>query len=947
MKSIVSSSTKYSINIIFFLLLFICIPSNVFGAVNDESEELVAPSGYEVIDRGTYQLYLPDDSAASGSISKSLKTDTTNVEEVGERGNSNGYVEPELIVPALDDNEAFPFDTYENRTIFHGIEPFEYIPINFIVDPGYNDHYYNAEYYEKLAGESLSVLNNALDKYDPNIDTFRAIYSPDNGLLNSVFPVGTPREITLLLDKNSYFAEGLTLDVEEWWERAAYGNEKTGGPATASFQRSYGLTESQQEMATLTHGFGLGISTEFTSKAFAVEFKVGVSLNYNYSDSRSYAFSRTINEANTESFTKPFGTIAGANPYKWAVYNLVTQSKVNFTQANHFHELSKAFENDLDDYGLRPDKNSYVIKMVNKGYATMEVPIYPEDSLLEVPSNVRVDSSFADLTTTLSWDQTSDPNVDGFIVYKNDSIAALIQDPTVTSWLDVNVEPEKNNVYWIKSYHEDTLFDNRTLYKTVSRPSNEVFGKVELTAASLRDIIQTSCSIPFSWEDDQLPAGERTYYRVYIGNPDAGGEEVGTFEGTDASVNISAELYDVLVENNNVDFYIGKEVLYNDKLIKSPTSKIANNFSVTETAFLFTKTGFNGECVAVSKGQKISDVSSIDFPNNSLSSLLVRGDVYVTLHKDKSYGGLTQTIFGNATFRDLDSKEIGANTVSSLEVQEKKDGVYLFTGSQYMGDMLFKSRNNDGITSFDDIQADIGFPNDDLSSVKVVGPYALITYQYKGYDGEVSWFNDGGDKTLDDRDIGDNRASAIKIVKGEGVHFFKDKNFKGEHNRYNNWLLCGLITKDGCEGGFPNDALSSVLVIGDWAAVLYEHMNYEGSMSSYKDGSKWLSGSNVGKNQVSSFMILPKGVYLFKDKNYNPLNTYKRITKVGAYSTTEEVGITEGSLSSIYIVGDYKATLYTRTNFGGTSQLFTVSDKDLSDNPVGNNNVKSLTVEEK
>ncbi|MEI5907922.1 hypothetical protein WAK64_12735 [Bacillus spongiae] len=934
-------ANKLSYFIFSTLIVLLLIPMNVFAQSDSEVD---APEGYEGIDRGTYEVYIPEDQVESNTT-KSLPKSSFRLLEAEEKSSNNGYVEPDLFVPALEENEAFPVDTYENRTIFHGIDPEQYIPINFIVDAGKRDHYYNADYYEELAGQPLSVLNNALDKYDPDIDTFRAVYSPSSGLLNSTFPLGTPQEITLLLDKNSYFAEGLTLDIEEWWERDRYGIEKTGGTTNVSYDRSWGLSEEQQEEAALTHGFGLGTSFEYTNDTLiAGEFTVGVTLEYTYEDSRTFAFARSVEESNSRALDKTFGEKAGSSPYKWAVYNLVTQSKVNYNSGKNFHELTKAFENDLDDYGLRPDKNSYNVQMVNEIYATMEVPMYEKDPNLEVPTNVQADSSFKELTTNLSWDPVSDPNVHGYIVYKNDSVAAYIQDPTVTSWLDVNVEPNKSNEYWIESYHESNLFNSETLYKTVSLQSEKVDETVELNAASLKDIVQTTCSIPFSWEDDQLPAGERTYYRVYVGNPDTDGEEVGIYEGTDAAVNISSELYDLLVENQNKDYYIVKEVLYNDRLIKSPSSKIANNFTVTDTAFLFSKTGFNGECISVSEGQNVADVTSLDFPDNQLSSLLVRGDVYVTLSKDKNYDGLSQTIFGNATFRDLDSKEIRANTVSSLKVKEKKDGVYLFSGSNYMGDLKFKSRSSDGISSFNDISADIGFANNDLSSVKTVGPYALVTYEDKDYGGEVSWFNEGGDKTLDDRDIGDNTTSSIKVIRGEGVHLFRKVNFKGDHIVSKNFN-CGNITK--CNGGLPNDTLSSVIVIGDYGVALFKHTNYEGNMSSYKDGTKDLRGSNVGNDSVSSYKVFGKGVYLFKDKNYNPNNTYVKITSPGEFSTTEELGLTEGTLSSIFIVGDFKATLYTRTNFGGTSQLFTVSDKDLSNNTVGDNTVKSLIVEEK
>ncbi|NBI31209.1 fibronectin type III domain-containing protein [Chengkuizengella marina] len=927
--------------------LFLLITMNLFTPTEVNAEE-----GYVMIDRGTYQVYFPEETVAIESMNnKDLKT-TKELESTTKNLNSassSGYVEPDLVVPALEENEAFQFDTYENRTTFQGIDPVDYIPINFIVDPGFNDHYYNADYYEELSGQHISILNQALNDYDPGIDTFLAIYSPDIGLLNSTFPLGTPGEITLLLNKHSYFAQGLTLDVEEWWELARYGNAKTGGPSHVSFQRSYGLIESQQETATLTHGFGVETSFEYQNQPLGVGWSAGINLSYNFADTRSYAFTRTVQASTTETFTFDFGTIAGANPYKWAVYNLVTQTKVNYSNAHNYSQLGDAFEN-LDDYGLRPDMNSYIVKMVNQTYATMEVPIYQVDVSLEAPQNVVANSDFRNLTTTLSWDPVTDPDVEGFIVYKNDSIDGIIFDPSRTSWIDAEVEPEKSNVYWIKSFREDFFFDTRTIFKTVSLASNTVVEEVALTSGNFGKMI-LGCSIPFAWEDDQIPSGERTYYRIYIGDPARGGIEVGVFEGTDASVNISPELYDVLVENRNEDFYIVKEVLYNGRLIQSPTSTMANHFTVTETAFLFSNTGFNGDCITVSKGQEINLNDNTYHFENDLSSMLVQGNIYVSLFPDLNFGGYAQTIFtedGLANIRDLNQDTlIRQDTVSSIKVGEQKDGVYFFSGSDYGGVMTFRDNNTDGVKNYTFMNQDISTPdglaNDDLSSVKVIGPYALVVYEHSEYNGKLTVIKeDYGDPNLVNHDM-DNKTSTARMFKGVGVYFFNDFDFRGDYVRVDNNLGCGYV--GNC--GMANDRLSSVLTIGSRGVALYEHMNYEGKVQAirHRDNNLGSSG-NVGDNKVSSFKIVGKGVYLFKDNNYDINGGYDKITSPGEYTTTDALGFQDNTLSSIFVV-DMKATLFRDTNFRGTSEEFTGYDASLGDNTIGNDTVSSIIVEER
>ncbi|NDI34635.1 beta/gamma crystallin family protein [Chengkuizengella sediminis] len=951
--------------IICVISLSILMTISVFDAVKVNA----VSDGFVEIDYGDYRLYIPEETVAVDLEAKGLNgaSDLS----------SNEYEHPDLNIPAFTGNEVFPDDTYESRSIYRGIEPWEYIPVNFdIFMDGANGHYYNSDYYEGLEGKPLSELNNALNEYDPFIDTFKSIYDPGTHQFLDVFPLmgDTPEQLTLLLDKNSYFAEGLTLDVEEWWDLTQQDGRIGGGETTYSIRQEWGLTESQQESALLTHGFGVDIGAEYRvgDPISGTGWSASIDLSYEYSDARGYAFTRTVESARTEDISYTFGQFSGQNDYKWAVYGLVTRTKVNYTSGLHFSELDNVFVEDLDDYGLRPDMNSYVTQMENSMHIAVERPIYQVDPGLERPQNLVAKSDFRDLTTTLSWDQVTDPNVEGFAVYKNDMVALYITDPTRTSWIDTEVEPDKNNTYYVKSIKTDYFFDIRRPYTTLSLSSNVVSVRTELTAPIFR-AMTVGCSIPFVWTDDQIPTGERTYYKLYIGDPALGGIFMGSYEGTDTSVNISSELYDVLLANQNEDFYIVKEVIYNGRLIQSPATGIPNHFTVTETAFLFSNTGFNGDCVTVSKDQRINLSGRAYNFDNDLASMLVQGNIYVRLFPEVNFEGYTQTIFteedGFAQVRDFDDMIIGVDNASSIWVLGQQNGVYLFSGSDYTGELKFLEYVGEwwdvGINEYNYKVLNDIIGEDTISSVKVKGPYAVALYEHRNFLGTVSVIKEDWGESISR--VGDNQTSSLRLFYDGnpnfgGVWLFREPNFSGENKFYRlePRLLNGFGYENGeceflgsCDGGFGS--VSSVLTIGDFGVALYQNNSYGGRVQAirHRDAVVGSHASNIGDNEASSFKIFGKGVYLMNDANYTRDGGYVKIDSPGEYRSTDWIGFQENTLSSIFVVG-YKATVYDDIGFGesGTSEVFidkpsgTRYDPDLSDNTIGNNAASSIVVEE-
>ncbi|NDI34638.1 peptidase inhibitor family I36 protein [Chengkuizengella sediminis] len=964
--------SSFMICVMFFIFL---LTMNVSAATEVNAQER---EGYIMFDRGTYQVYYPEETIDIESNLKSpnlksidLKSTnlkSTNLDNNVESGNSNSvYVEPDLVIPALKANDPMPIDTYENRTSFRGIEPETYIPVNFIIDSKYfpnNDM-------------MLSVLNDALNDKDPNVDTFIGVYDPVTESVTNYFPMQATNKITLLLNKHSYFAQNLTLDLEEWWARGAnnYGNSD-GVPISKTIERTFGVEDSRQNSVTITHGTGVDINTQNGGKVKVgiaeINWSVGFTFSYNYTNSNINSFTRTYHSSQKDVFTAHFGTKFPGTQYKWAVYDLVTRTKVNYSNADHFSELDDAFNN-IDNYGLTPDMSSYMTEIKNSVYSVVEVPVYEVDPSLEMPQNLTAAQDFKNLTITLNWDAVSEDSVAeagvdpkenngkvaGYFVYKNGHLAGTIFDPTRTSWTDLNVEPGKANTYWLRSFSNNEYTITRYFYRQISPPSNTVSETVKLNGAQFKSMV-IGCSIPFDWADDQIPAGERTYYAIYIGNPASGGKEVGKFEGKDASVNISPELYDLLKENSNQEFYIVKEVLYNNQLIQSSATKIPNHFTVTETAFLFSKAGFNGDCVTVSKDQSVNlSQTGYDF-DNKLSSMLVQGNIWLVLFPQANYGGYSQAFFtdegGYAHIRDFDEMIIGSNTVSSIKVREKWHGAYMFDGPDFSGSFdLYNdeqfARDSGGHQANDWMgyqRGDAYFKKDDsISSVKVVGPYAVALYENYNWSGAYALVKeDYGGPNLNSNI--DNKASSISVFHGEGVWLFDVQTYRGNYKRF---LPVDANTPYNCrhssnECGFPGDTLSSVLVIGDYGVALYEHPDYIGRVQAVTNFDQYSGSSgDVGDNLMSSFRVFPKGVYLGQELNFRPGSSVI-VKDPGNYSFVEKIGLTDNSLSSMFVVGNYKVTLYRDPVYKGESKVIYGWLGDFRSDPIGNDTVSSLKIEE-
>ncbi len=262
------------------------------------------------------------------------------------------------------------------------------------------------------------------------------------------------------------------------------------------------------------------------------------------------------------------------------------------------------------------------------------------------------------------------------------------------------------------------------------------------------------------------------------------------------------------------------------------------------------------------------------------------------------------------------------------------EGVYLFSDSGYRGRCSkFTSDASDLRIWYVD--------NDHASSILIVGDYEATVYEHMNFEGVSRTFTES-DMDLTDNSF-NNRISSIVIgVKGdagncgdgtsEGVYLYSDIWFTGR---------CSRFTADASDLRIwyvDNDHASSIKIVGDYEATLYEHMNFEGVSRTFTK-SDYNLASDFFSDRASSIVVGVKGdagncgdgtaegVYLYSDAGY----TGRCSTFTGDASDLRIWYVDNDHASSIKIVGDYEATVYEHMNFEGASRTFTESDDDLAD----------------
>jgi hypothetical protein len=177
--------------------------------------------------------------------------------------------------------------------------------------------------------------------------------------------------------------------------------------------------------------------------------------------------------------------------------------------------------------------------------------------------------------------------------------------------------------------------------------------------------------------------------------------------------------------------------------------------------------------------------------------------------------------------------------------------------------------------------------------------------------------------------------------------FFMDVNFSG-----------GCVTLDVAAYpksfaiGLPNDSTSIRVSAGEQAFLCRDN-SYGGQCQIVTSDIAGLTNQPVGSDQISSLKVQTRGTVnactpgalqasFFADSNFSGLCVTRRL---GNYPNSIAVGLPNDSISSIRIGTNAQAFVCRDDYYGGRCQIVTGDIADLSNQPVGNDQISSLKVQ--
>lgn len=148
--------------------------------------------------------------------------------------------------------------------------------------------------------------------------------------------------------------------------------------------------------------------------------------------------------------------------------------------------------------------------------------------------------------------------------------------------------------------------------------------------------------------------------------------------------------------------------------------------------------------------------------------------------------------------------------------------------------------------------AQMGFPNDTLSSIKVGSRVRATLFEHDKFQGRNQQVL-ASMPSLVGSFIGNDAVSSIKVSPEPGptqVILFQDVNYEGAYKI----LEIGSYASTA-QMGFSNDALSSIKIGSRVRVTLYEHNNFQGRNQLISANVPSLVGSYIGNDTVSSMII--------------------------------------------------------------------------------------------
>lgn len=219
---------------------------------------------------------------------------------------------------------------------------------------------------------------------------------------------------------------------------------------------------------------------------------------------------------------------------------------------------------------------------------------------------------------------------------------------------------------------------------------------------------------------------------------------------------------DIEVEDNDGNLYVFSDYYTKPVITKSYTCGGGGGGNCPtdgrDGVYLFADQNFAGDCYYSTVD--VPNLGATPVGNDRMSSVRIIGDYETKLYEDINYGGRYDEL--NESDPNLDIRSLGDQyssvkiyTNTSVCPTDGREGVYMYSDINYLGDCLFSTVN---IPFFGDTV--IG--DNDLSSIRYIGHWDAKIYKDANYEGPYE-FVGSNDPNLNIRSLGGQYSSAKLI----------------------------------------------------------------------------------------------------------------------------------------------------------------------------------------
>jgi len=182
----------------------------------------------------------------------------------------------------------------------------------------------------------------------------------------------------------------------------------------------------------------------------------------------------------------------------------------------------------------------------------------------------------------------------------------------------------------------------------------------------------------------------------------------------------------------------------------------------------------------------------------------------------------------------------------------------------------------------------------------------------------------------------------------EQVAFFQDVRFGGK------CVVRGLGSyPTSAKLGMANDSISSIKVGSAVQVLVCRDAGYEGRCELFRRSDDRLGDNAIGNDTISSAKVQLRGTSLNCEPRADQVAFFHdagfggpcEVHSIGEYRNSEEIGLSNDSISSVEVGSGAQVLLCKDANLSGDCELLTASDPNLGDNRIGNDSVSSMLVQ--